>query len=283
MATSLDMSLDDMIKSGRDSGKAKGQGRGRSRGQQVRGRGMARGRGSVMARRGPPRDYNQPSGYNRIAKPFSKAKNFAWNHDLFDESLKAAGLTGVETGTKLYISNLDYGVTNEDIKELFSEMGVLKKSTVHYNKNGVSTGTAEVVFMRRSDAVGALKRYNNVQLDGKAMKIEIIGDNLGLPSMPRISIAGGTNGRGRRTVVMMPEFGQGGVLRGGRGGAKPFNRTSGSNRGSFSQRGRGRGRSQQPGSRGGGSGGRGRGRGKKKDMSVEELDKDLDTYHSKAS
>jgi len=39
-----------------------------------------------------------------------------WRHDLFDESMKAAGLTGVETGTKLYISNLDYGVSNEDIK-----------------------------------------------------------------------------------------------------------------------------------------------------------------------
>jgi RNA recognition motif-containing protein len=36
-------------------------------------------------------------------------------------------------------------------------------------------GTAEVVFVRRSDALAALKRYNNVQLDGKPMKIEFIG------------------------------------------------------------------------------------------------------------
>ena len=38
-------------------------------------------------------------------------------------------------------------------------------------------GTAEVVFARRVDAVAAVKKYNNVQLDGKPMKIEIVGTN----------------------------------------------------------------------------------------------------------
>lgn len=39
-------------------------------------------------------------------------------------------------------------------------------------------GTAEVVFSRKPDAIAAVKRYNNVQLDGKPMKIELIGTNL---------------------------------------------------------------------------------------------------------
>jgi hypothetical protein len=38
-------------------------------------------------------------------------------------------------------------------------------------------GAAEVVFARRADAVAAVKKYNNVQLDGKPMKIEIVGTN----------------------------------------------------------------------------------------------------------
>ena len=39
-----------------------------------------------------------------------------WQHDLFEDSLRAAGIQGVEVGTKLYVSNLDHGVTNEDIR-----------------------------------------------------------------------------------------------------------------------------------------------------------------------
>lgn len=39
-------------------------------------------------------------------------------------------------------------------------------------------GTAEVVFARKQDAMKAVSRYDGVQLDGKPMKIEIIGTNL---------------------------------------------------------------------------------------------------------
>lgn len=45
-----------------------------------------------------------------------------------------------------------------------------------------SQGTAEVVFSRRGDAVAAVKRYNDVQLDGKPMKIEIVGTNIATPA-----------------------------------------------------------------------------------------------------
>lgn len=45
-------------------------------------------------------------------------------------------------------------------------------------------GTAEVVFSRRQDAVAGVKRFNNVQLDGKPMKIEIVGTNIVAPTAP---------------------------------------------------------------------------------------------------
>nr|XP_027192320.1 probable pre-mRNA-splicing factor ATP-dependent RNA helicase DEAH3 [Cicer arietinum] len=44
-------------------------------------------------------------------------------NDLFEDSLRAAGIQGVEAVTKLYVSNLDRGVTNENIRELSSELG----------------------------------------------------------------------------------------------------------------------------------------------------------------
>lgn len=96
----------------------------------------------------------------------------------------------IETGTKLYISNLDYGVTNEDIKELFTEVGDLKRSTIHYDRSGRSKGTAEVVFARKDDALAAVKRYNSVQLDGKPIKIEFICSSLFTPAASSQSMNG---------------------------------------------------------------------------------------------
>lgn len=58
---------------------------------------------------------------------------------------------------------------------LFSEEGDLKRYCIHYDKNGKSKGTAEVVFARRSDALAAIKKYNNMKLDGKPLQIELVG------------------------------------------------------------------------------------------------------------
>lgn len=62
-------------------------------------------------------------------------------------------------------------------------------------------GSAEVVYLRRSDAFLALKRYNNVLLDGKPMKIEIVGANSDVPVSAHVNVTG-MNGRKKRTVVM---------------------------------------------------------------------------------
>nr|KAJ0217797.1 hypothetical protein LSAT_V11C300126360 [Lactuca sativa] len=204
-------------------------------------------------------------------------KPLPWQRDLLEDSLKAAGLPGLDNAAKLYVSNLDIGVTNEDIRELFSEIGELNRYAIHYDKSGRPNGTAEVIFARRNDAFQAFKRYNNVQLDGKPMKIEIVGSKSDAPLSPRVNLVGGVNGQ--RTVVMMP-----GVARGRGGGA--FNRTSGrrtrggikSSRGGGVVNKRGGG-----GGRGRGGGGRARGRGRKAaggDKSVDELDKELEKYHA---
>ncbi|CAH2074446.1 unnamed protein product, partial [Thlaspi arvense] len=181
------MSLDDIIKSNRKPTGSRGRGVG---GSSSGGRGFGgSGSGSAPSRRFANRVGNRSVPYSRPVQQ-QVAQDAMWQNDVFatDASVAAAfghqsagigvgvgvGGSSIETGTKLYISNLDYGVSNEDIKELFSEVGDLKRYGIHYDRSGRSKGTAEVVFSRRGDALAAVKRYNNVQLDGKLMKIEIL-------------------------------------------------------------------------------------------------------------
>ncbi|XP_054797781.1 THO complex subunit 4D [Prosopis cineraria] len=274
MATSLDMSLDDRIKT--RSNRERGRGRGRAPRGRGAGQNLGVGRMPGAARRAPLGINSRPSAY-AIAKSMRRTRRFPWQHDLFEDSLKAAGIQGVEVGTKLYVSNLDHGVTNEDIRELFAEIGDLKRYAVHYDRNGRPSGSAEVVYTRRSDAFAALKRYNNVLLDGKPMKIEVVGANAELPISARVNVSG-INGQRKRTVVMTP----GGRGRpGGRtGGPAMFNRGPG-----WGRRGGGRTGGMGMRGRGGGRGrGRGWGRGKKDavEKSAAELDKELETYHAEA-
>ncbi|CAI5504074.1 unnamed protein product [Closterium sp. Naga37s-1] len=183
MASELDQSLDDIIKSKKSSG------RGGSRG----GRGSGPGRGYGPVRRSGRGGFRStPYG-----QPAAMVTDRAWQHDIYDAgavAVPAAGRAagqGIETGTKLYVSNLDYGVSNDDVKELFSEIGELKRFSVHYDRSGRSKGTAEVVFARKADALAAMTRYNNVQLDGKPMKIELIGSTVApaVPPVARVAVA----------------------------------------------------------------------------------------------
>ncbi|XP_074295105.1 THO complex subunit 4B-like [Silene latifolia] len=239
MANNLDMSLDDLIKSNKSSSSSRSGGHRRS--------GAA-----------PPRRFD-----NRVANraaPYSmpKAPDTLWKHDMFGNRGSYGGVGGgggrregessIETGTKIYISNLDYGVSTDDVKELFSEVGDLKRYTVHYDRSGRSKGTAEVVYSRRNDALAAVKRYNNVELDGKPIKIEIVGTNISSAGAPPPAF----NGFPRNPL---------GYDRMGRGRGGPMGRP-----------------------RGGRSFGRGRGRGRDRDekISAEDLDAELEKYHSAA-
>ncbi|KAL9252942.1 THO complex subunit 4D-like protein [Drosera capensis] len=217
----------------------------------------------------------------RCCQSFRRSKNIPWQHDLIEESLAAAGITRSETDAKLFVSNLDSGVSNDDIRELFSEIGELKRYAIHFDRNGRPSGSAEVVYARRSDAFAALKRYNNVQLDGRPMKIEILSPNSEAPLTARVNVIGGMNGRTTRKVTLDQAVG-------GTRSLGPVNRSAGPRRRGGVQNGLGRPvQRAQP-----GTGvvpritskfqGRGQGWKKRSVKSATELDKELEKYHAEA-
>ncbi|KAG6758371.1 hypothetical protein POTOM_038716 [Populus tomentosa] len=259
MSSLLDMSLDDLIRKGKENG---------GRDSNFRGSGRGAGSSSVLGP-GPDRlvfhrDLTRPKPYS--VRPVQVMQ-------VQQEPIMLAASEGSNGEAKLYISNLDYGVSNEDIKVLklalcclipiqvlFSEVGELLRYSLHYDMSGRSKGTAEVVFARQTDALAAIRRYNNVQLDGKPLKIELVGINVITPVPVSVPVTAITN-------VANPN-----------GAVRSVHERIGA---------RGRGHGGGAGGRGGGSvqefaTGQGQVRRRVEKLTAEALDSDLDKYHFEA-
>jgi len=88
--------------------------------------------------------------------------------------------------TKMYVSNLEFGsVTQGDMRELFGSLGKLKHVALHYDKNGRSQGSCEIIFERKGDALNAYNQYNGVPLDGRPMTLELMGEPAPIQNEPR--------------------------------------------------------------------------------------------------
>lgn len=208
MVDKIEMSLDDIIKSSKPQrGGGRGGGLNRSGGGGPRGnagRNRNGGGGGFRQNRGGPMSGGvlkgrSRGGIQRSSSKFSRGDvNSAWKHDMYEGARKnrllaaaglggGGGLGGGLGSSKLMVSNLDFGVSESDINELFADFGPLKSASVHYDRSGRSLGTADVVFERRADAIKAMKQYNGVPLDGRPMSIQLATSEIPAPRVtPRI-------------------------------------------------------------------------------------------------
>ena len=187
-----DTSLDDFIKQKRTSSRG-------SRGV----RGFRR--GSRGVRGGRSRTFSSNSSFNRSSSSLSRrgaGAGFKATRARRGGSFSGRGTPqrtpqrtpqttnnnniqlGGPMGTSLIVSNLEFGVNDADIHELFSEFGRLRRYGVHYNAQGSSIGTAEVVFTRASDAMKAIQAYQDVPLDGRPMRLHVAMSSFRITQMP---------------------------------------------------------------------------------------------------
>ncbi len=103
--------------------------------------------------------------------------------------------------TKLYVGNLAFGVTSDDLQEHFAQAGTVESAKVVEDRDtGRSRGFGFVEMASSEEAMAAIEQFNGQDLDGRNLVVN--------EARPREE--GGGGGRGGR--------GGGGGGRGGYGG-----------------------------------------------------------------
>lgn len=72
---------------------------------------------------------------------------------------------------KLFIGNLDWGISSEDLAEIFSEFGVVTESIIIKNERGQSKGFGFVTFENGEDADKAIQALDGKEVRGRTIAV----------------------------------------------------------------------------------------------------------------
>src|SRR5437867_8716833 len=112
-------------------------------------------------------------------------------------------------GTKLYVGNLSFNTTENELQELFSQAGAVQEVTLMQDKfTGKSRGFAFVTMGSDQEAQNAITQFNGKSVEGRSLTV-----NEARPREPRPPGGGGRGGYGGGRGG-----GGGGYGRGGGGG-----------------------------------------------------------------
>jgi len=97
-------------------------------------------------------------------------------------------------GTKLYVGNLSFNTTENELQELFSQAGAVQEVTLMQDKfTGKSRGFAFVTMGSEQEAQNAITQFNGKSVEGRSLTV-----NEARPREPRPPGGGGGGGGGGR-------------------------------------------------------------------------------------
>lgn len=181
---SLDMSLDDLIKTKKQSNE---QNNNKNNNKKKNGNNnslkstsgpIRRGRKSQMKRNTTPYQKNSNENNNNNNRKMNKNNN-QFNSNKKGSILSRLGKQPMKQtpGIKILVKNLKYDILEDDVRELFGTVGEVTKAEIVYDRSGRSTGVARVWFAKKIDAEKSIKQYDGRTLDGQAMQISLDSDH----------------------------------------------------------------------------------------------------------
>ena len=94
--------------------------------------------------------------------------------------------------SKLYVGNLSYNVTEDDLRQLFAQAGEIKEVSLIMDRDTRRPkGFGFVEMTTQADAQKAIEMFNNYDLDGRPLTV-----NLARPREERSGGGGGGRGYG---------------------------------------------------------------------------------------
>ena len=76
--------------------------------------------------------------------------------------------------SKLYVGNLSYNVSEDELRELFSQAGEVKEVTLIMDRDTRRPkGFGFVEFTNQADAEKAIQMFNDQELDGRRMTVNM--------------------------------------------------------------------------------------------------------------
>ena len=74
--------------------------------------------------------------------------------------------------TKLYVGNLTFKTTSQELEQLFGQAGTVQSASVVEDRDtGRSRGFAFVEMSTQAEATSAIEQFNGKELGGRALKV----------------------------------------------------------------------------------------------------------------
>jgi len=82
--------------------------------------------------------------------------------------------SGGEPSNVIYVRNLPWSTSNEDLVELFTTIGKVERAEIQYEPNGRSRGTGVVEFEKSGDAETAISKFTGYQYGGRPLGLTYV-------------------------------------------------------------------------------------------------------------